>query len=131
MNQEKVKVCTLKIIMTKQWVEFGGQQWHFLAINSLLLSKTSLQVWCCSKTISSTGVELILAHLVLLRKHAHLESISSTYLDVSLEQRWRTCGPQSIRNMNNFFTGETWTICFVFNRFHSMTKKLCGPLTQQ
>jgi len=24
-----------------------------------------------------------------------------------------------------------WTNFFVFNRFHSMTKKLCGPLTQQ
>jgi len=55
---------------------------------------------------------------------------------VTLGQGWQTCGPRSIQArpavlkfvcclfllMNNFF---------VFNRFHSLTKKLCGPLTQR
>jgi len=67
----------------------------------------------------------------------------------TLEKMWRTCGQRAACGPQMNFvwpakhSGETsfllmnnfcfcwWTIFFVFNRFHSMTKKLCGPFTQR
>ena len=59
---------------------------------------------------------------------------------IVLRQGWRTCGPQ--KNFawpakHSGVTSKSWTFAFMrdqqswTNRFHSMTKKLCGPITQQ